>query len=422
MSTFEIKGYKIASVEPHPNADRLDIVKLEGMEYILISQRGLRQVGDVVVYCPADSLIPEQILKDHGYWDDAKGKGLLSGSLGNRVKPKRLRGVFSEGIMLATIKKMGGYPLVGENAVCIYTDGTTDYSEILGITKYEPRMPAQMQGKAIGVFYDLTISYDFESIKKDPNIFFLKTVETEILPGDQYPTKKRTVHYDKPDEVWMSEKIHGSLIQFGICREDMANEKLFNSRVYFTSKGLGKQGVILDHNDEGNVWARALREYDLFNKLSVISNSDNVIRDMLKNFSLLFLGEVFGSGVQDLEYGNSGSKVQIRIFDAALVNSHQDYTMIDFNILKELTKKIGVELAPVLYVGPYSVEKLAELTDGLETVSGKATHIREGVVIKTTTSVWDEYQKRLVRKAAKSVSEAYHERKAAPGKELTEFQ
>lgn len=42
-------------------------------------------------------------------------------------------------------------------------------------------------------------------------------------------------------------------------------------------------------------------------------------------------------------------------------------------------------LVPTLYEGPYTIEKVLEAASGRETVSGRALHLREGVVIRPVT-------------------------------------
>ena len=102
MANFEVKVVKIDSKENHPNADRLTIYKIGG--YTCISNKledgsDRYNVGDLVVYIPSDSVLPEALLKKMEFWDEEKGKGVLAGSLGNRVKPLKLRGIFSEGVL-----------------------------------------------------------------------------------------------------------------------------------------------------------------------------------------------------------------------------------------------------------------------------------------------------------------------------------
>jgi RNA ligase (TIGR02306 family) len=69
---------------------------------------------------------------------------------------------------------------------------------------------------------------------------------------------------------------------------------------------------------------------------------------------------------------------------------------------------LGLPRVPVLYRGPFSQPVVATLTDGAETLSGKALHLREGVVIRNQHERQD---RRAGRVQLKSVSAAYLLRK-----------
>jgi len=186
MSTFSCPVVRVASVEDHPNADRLSLVRLEGLGYLCISGKledgsPRYRAGDWCVYIPSAAVLPEWLLKEMDFWDEEKGKGTLAGSDGNRVKPLRLRGIFSEGVL---------YPLnaYGEDefltndpakAVCWFVEAPIgenevnlgdDTSSFLGITKYTPPIPVHMAGEVANVSEAAT-NYDFERWESVPDIF-----------------------------------------------------------------------------------------------------------------------------------------------------------------------------------------------------------------------------------------------------------
>ena len=98
MSEFKVGLEIIGEVSPAPNADSLDLVKLERIDYDFITMKGLYEPGDVVVYFPVDSLLPDWIIKAldlegrlaHGAHteDDTPRRR-------DRVKTIRLRGNYS---------------------------------------------------------------------------------------------------------------------------------------------------------------------------------------------------------------------------------------------------------------------------------------------------------------------------------------
>lgn len=79
---------KIISVVPHPNADRLDLVKVLG--YQCVTERGLHTAGDLIVYIQPDSVLPV----------DAEWAETYRKYSPTRIKCVKLRGEFSEGVLL----------------------------------------------------------------------------------------------------------------------------------------------------------------------------------------------------------------------------------------------------------------------------------------------------------------------------------
>jgi len=75
-------------------------------------------------------------------------------------------------------------------------------------------------------------------------------------------------------------------------------------------------------------------------------------------------------------------------------------------------------MVPVLYVGSYSKTIVDHYTDGMETFSGKKSHMREGIVIKPAV---ERRELELGRVVLKSVSEKYLLRKGKKGQTVTEF-
>ncbi len=109
MSEFHIKVVRVGSILKHPNADTLSITNIHG-GYPVIFRTGDFQEGDLAVYIPIDSVLPNE-----PRWD------FLAGHL--RIRAKKLRSIFSMG-MLTT-------------ADPTWEEGQDVISE-LGITKYEP--------------------------------------------------------------------------------------------------------------------------------------------------------------------------------------------------------------------------------------------------------------------------------------------
>lgn len=123
MSIFKVEVVKINSVNPHPNADRLDIATFEGMAYQVITAKENFQPGDLAFYFPIDSVIPDQFLDKFG----------IRPYYSKKLRAAKLRGIFSEGLLIP----------VGDNFTGNVGD---DYTAHFNVTKYEYPLPQNMSG------------------------------------------------------------------------------------------------------------------------------------------------------------------------------------------------------------------------------------------------------------------------------------
>ena len=107
---IEVKVVRVVSVEdhPHPEAGHLTVNTLSNGARCISNRKeddsARYQEGDLVVHVPERSIVPEWLLKRQDCWDDDKGKGTLGGSKGNRVKSRNVKGIVSEGMLVAGIQ------------------------------------------------------------------------------------------------------------------------------------------------------------------------------------------------------------------------------------------------------------------------------------------------------------------------------
>lgn len=382
MSAFACEVVRL-KIEPHPNADAIEIARIG--DYQSIVKKGQFKDGDLGVYIPEQAVLPEWLLREMGFWDEAKQKGTLHGAMGNRVKAIKLRGVLSQGIVLALDGDKLTYPEREDGAVAHFCTEGEDVAEFLSVVKYEPTLPAHMRCRVVGVDYDNTHNYDFDNLKKKPDLF------------------------EEGEMVVITEKIHGTFMQIGVVPSKAANDKYYKGRVLVSSKGMGAKGFVLDHTDESNLYAQAAIKHGLLDK--ALDLFGKVSDD--EGAPIFLLGEVFGktpqgSGIQDLTYTDEA--MDFRAFDICLGNrGKEDY--MPWPVFASLCRGCNIPHVPNLYVGPYSKEVVQQHTDGPTTLTpprGKTAHIREGVVVK---SLWEDRHPHFGRKIAKSVSEHYLLRK-----------
>ena len=199
--------------------------------------------------------------------------------------------------------------------------------------------------------------------------------------------------------------VHNSWCQLGVLSPQDAHPDY--GRLAVISKGLGSKRLCFKPEaeaNENNLYLRAARH------LNVLETFED------REESVFILGEVFGSGVQDLGYGahtKSDETLGFRVFDV-YEGQPQHGRYLNDDELTQFCEERGFERVPVLYRGPFSKAKMLQLTTGAETVSGEEAHIREGVVVRPT----EERRDLLIgRVQLKSVSDDYLLRKN--GTELT---
>ncbi|CAB4122596.1 RNA_lig_DRB0094, RNA ligase [uncultured Caudovirales phage] len=402
MSTFTCPAVRVAEVIDHPGADRLSIVRLEGLGYTCISGKledgsPRYQAGDYVVYIPSAAVLPEWLLKEMDFWNTETGKGTLAGANGARVKPLRLRGIFSEGVLFPVTFVAdedghdGDYWLKGQHedhvlpshhVNGVFGPSGVDVADILGITKWEPPVPVAMAGEVANLFGH-TVLFNFERIESVPDMF---------EPGEP---------------VVASEKLHGTFASI-VFEPGLNHPEMFGSQgeIIVHSKGLGAQGLAFKNNEANanNLYVRTLRAL-------LDSGFEDRIRTMSWEYggkSIAVLGEIFGRGVQDLAYGVD--KPAFRMFDVKVADQY--LTQIKLRI--ECAHNLGIDLVPTVYEGPFDLAALEAVRDGRTMLGG--ANIREGIVVRSATEARHEIHGRRI---AKFISPDYLTRKSKDATEYT---
>jgi len=375
MSEFEVKVVRIDEVSKHPNADRLSLNRVGGYTCIsnLKDDGSFRYaVGDLAVYVPADTVIPENVLKRIGFWKDTdregnplpveSQKGMLAGKRGDRVKPMKLREIFSEGILIPLVENKF---LKNGDEILEVTLGQ-DVAEFFSMIKYEPPIPTCMSGEVFnaGGAGMVPVKYDIEAWEK----------HTDVL---------------RVEPVVVTEKLHGTYCGIGLTPHTgnpEAFESLDNVRdVIVYSKGLGSSGLCFKDvtQNAGNLYVRA---YKSLNEDSRVA----LRRIALDHNGVHLLGEVFGQGVQDLHYGQKSPT--FRVFDIYL-GSYPTGRYANDEELESLLSLVGIPRVPVLGKFEYSVDAVMALRDGKDTISD--SNIREGVVVRPLIERRDQYLGRV---------------------------
>lgn len=359
MSTLEVKIVTIEEINPHENADKLEICKLENLDWICVIQKNSFNVGDLCLYIPIDSILPE-VLESKIFGSDSKIK-LNKG----RIRTIKLRGIISQGLVV----KPG---VVGIN---IYKLGQ-DFTSELGITKYEPpeKLPNAYGScnkvKKMYINSNFNKYTDIENIKNHPKVF------------------------EDGEQVYISEKLHGTSFRCGWV-ENEANTYWKKIKKFF---GLlskyefiwGSRNVQLSspkYEDkyfyDENVYAKTVKQYDLKNRLQ---------------YGEVLYGEIIGYGIQGkYTYGCLEGETKLYVYDIMKDNKYMDTE--DFFSACFLK---GVPTVPFINIGPYSKESIEWYTKGASMLNSVGTPIREGCVVKPIKERNNPYCGRTVLKSINS--------------------
>lgn len=378
MSTFEVPVVRITAVEHHPNADRLSLVSFRGFTTISAKREDDSHryaVGDLAVYVPEAAIVPEYLLRQ-GFWDEPKGRGILAGPKGDRVKAIRLRGIVSQGLMFPTEPPLfDGDPLAdcyvaGRDGTHLAIREGEDASAFLGITKYEPVIPIEMAGEVFNLGAHNTLNFDIENIQKHPDTF------------------------RSDEQVVVTEKLHGTFCQIAYLPNERQYDGFLDGAVFVGSKGLSAQGLMLKNNERnaGNLYKRAVIDSGVAFRFAAF------VDRVCQRDRAYLVGEVFGRGVQDLGYGLETPSFRVFgvFFGAPRDGSGHWLDDADLQILLDAAE---IDRVPVLARGRWEdiKPKLAHFRDGGTTLGGD--HIREGVVITPAVERQDEQIGRAILKA-----------------------
>lgn len=378
MSTHEAIVVQIKEILPHPDPEtiRLGIVKV--WDYQCVVAKDSWKVGDLAVYIEPDNLV-----------DGNKPEfSFLNGDKPprkHRIKAKRLRGCWSEGLLCpAPIGLQEG----------------DDAWTMLELERYVPSLGGRNRG-----------GYTVDSEFGTGGGWEEAPIKLPFAKYDVENFKKFSKVLVDGEEIVVSEKIHGCNSKFTYSGGRMYCGSRAGWRTQPSVKTYANDGTIVEYKEKGNVFWEALNQNLWLEPFCKFLGENYVV-----------FGELHGQ-IQDLKYGAKQNQIFFRMFDIwsnekkdwlsfhEVVQKLEDYGKEpDFTAGNGIPAGAGDFLpimhAPILYVGPYSKEKVLELTDGQSLIPG-ADHIREGVVVKPTT---ERFEMRVGRVILKSVSNLYLER------------
>jgi hypothetical protein len=333
---------RISDIQPIDGADMIELAIVDGWKVVVAKEVG-HKINNLVVYCEIDSFLP--IREEFEFLRKSSFKK-MGDQEGFRLKTIKLRGQVSQGLILP-LSVFEGYDyrvsetLLNEN-VALEPNRTVispsdmielvvgnDLTEVLGIIKYEPPIPAELSGKVKGFFPSIIRKTDEERIQN--------------LASEYEEMKKHT--------YYVTEKLDGSSATFYYN----------NGEFSVCSRNL----ELLE--TEGNTFWKVARELDLENKLSKLK------------INLSIQGELIGEGIQGNPYKIKGQTV--RFFNIFDIDEQEYYGLSNFSQTLDVLELESVPVIDREFLLPESIDELLAYSDKKSELN--TSFDREGVVIRS---------------------------------------
>jgi RNA ligase (TIGR02306 family) len=313
---------EITDIRPIEGADMIELASVGGWNVVVAKNVG-HKIGDKVVYCEIDSFLP---IKEEFEFLRKSSYKKMGDQEGFRLKTIKLRGQVSQGLILP----ISVVPIVQFATGHDLPEGL-DVTEMLGIVKYEPPIPAELSGKVKGGFPSFLHKTDEER------------VQNLVKEYNEY--KLTSVH-----QFYMTEKLDGSSAtfymnkgEFGVCSRNL---ELLET--------------------EGNTFWKVARELDLENKLKDKGN-------------ICLQGELIGESIQGNPYKIKGQTVHF--FNAFDIDKQARLGINEFLVLLDDMELSSVPILDVAMLLPETVTGMLELAEGKSRLNNNAE--REGVVVRS---------------------------------------
>jgi RNA ligase (TIGR02306 family) len=232
-----------------------------------------------------------------------------------------------------------------------------DLTKTLEVTKYEPQVKGSpQQGTQRATPQNANPNFNkytsINHLKNYPTVLAHKTVVVfEKIHGTNF---RAGWVKQKPRNWWDHVKKH-----FGCFPE---YQFVYGSHnVQLQDKYGAKTGFY--YAELGNVYARTVYRYNLISKLQP---------------GEVMYGEIYGPGIQKgYSYGVPDGEIRMRVIDLK-----KDGQYVGVRELSDFCYTVGLNMAPLIYAGPFQSLLLDKVTSGCSLVD-RSQEVREGIVIRT---------------------------------------
>jgi RNA ligase (TIGR02306 family) len=332
---------RVIDKSPIEGADAIEKIKVLGWQ--LVAKKNEFRVGDLCVYFEIDSFLP--VLPAFEFLRKSSFRKLDDGSEGFRLRTIKLRGVVSQGLALplTEIKPENGLGEIRQNTLypsnnsgVIELSEGVELTDAFGVTKYEPPIPANLAGIAIG---------------NTPSWIMTDETRVQVLQ-DLLDAYNGTVCY-------VTEKLDGSSFTAFLDEE---------KKLHVCSRKLD----LLRDAESNSMW-----------KWAVVNRVEEKLRAL--DFRACIQGEIFGEGIQGNPYNQRGQAV--RFFNVLDMDKREALSFVDFKRVLAILEFESVPILDTNFVLHNNIEQLVEMARGKSILNDKQH--REGFVIRPLQATMD---------------------------------
>lgn len=301
---------KVLDIQPIAGADAIEVATVKGWKVVV--KKNEFKVGDLAVYYEIDSFLP--ITPQFEFLRKSSYKK-MNDKEGFRLKTIKLKGQLSQGLLTPIPK-----------GLLVPAQEGDDLTELLGIIKYEPPIPAELSGEIKGSFPSFIPKTDEVRIQN---------FESEVgIPIAN-------------ERVYITEKVDGTSFtcyvkdgEFGVCGRNWE----------------------LKETESNSLW-RMAKKLNLREKLLSLKRN------------IAFQGELFGSGINGNWYKLNDH--QLMFFTGYDIDNRK---RLPFNELLNIFEELELSSVPVIdYVTTIPDGTQAEIVEYMLLYAESNSHINEAV-------------------------------------------
>jgi len=331
---------KISAIESIQGADKIEKVVVDGWN--VVAQKGIHEVGKDILFFEIDSFLPESDPRFESFMKF--GTRTFDGVKGHKVKTIRLKGVYSQGIIMP----LSEFPEITD------PQEDVDYAEVVGVVKWEKPEVVGYNGDAKGTFPWFLRKSDQERIQNLYGKLSQTNYNTKFVGTLKMDGSSITVFYVEGEKY--------SDEGFGYCSRNqqlkIPEEVLFcgqltkHLEIDITSSGKFFQGAY-----SSNLFYKAKELHKKFGSYYAIQ------------------GELVGAGIQgNFEKFDTYQVFAYNIFDI----EKQEY--VDYNTFTQMAEAVDLQICPVVYEEQYILQESLEDILAMANGTGLKADYREGIV------------------------------------------